>query len=342
MPNKKILFISNGILNEKENSLYLFEAFKRLPNCIIKIEYLFNTKPRINLFYKIFYKLRVPLDLNNLNQRILKKIKLFLPDILFIVKGNNVYPSTLKYIKLNYKTKIVSWSQDDMYNMINRSFFYTLGLKYYDLIVTQKSYNISELKKIGAKKVYFQNKAFCLKNHRPFLKISPKNIIDVLFIGSAEKERFEYMNFLAENDINIEIHGNGWDKKMYSSHHKNLVFKKEKIGDEYRKTISSCKIALCFLRKMNRDLQTDRTFEIPACGSFMLAERTTEHIKLFKEGKEAEFFSSKEELLKKIKYYLKNTYIRNQIAKAGYKRVLKDKQTYDQRVLDILKVIDED
>ena len=81
-------------------------------------------------------------------------------------------------------------------------------------------------------------------------------------------------------------------------HHPNLVIENRPIyGEDYVKGLCATRINLCFLRKINRDLQTDRTMEIPACGAFMLAERTDEHLRLFAEGKEAAHFDSNEELL---------------------------------------------
>jgi spore maturation protein CgeB len=65
-----------------------------------------------------------------------------------------------------------------------------------------------------------------------------------------------------------------------------------------------------------------RTFEVPACKGFFLAERTPTHQELFEEGKEAEFFGSVEECAEKIRFYLKKETVRNRVAERGYQRCL--------------------
>src|SRR5829696_8072533 len=85
--------------------------------------------------------------------------------------------------------------------------------------------------------------------------------------------------------------------------------------------------------------QTSRTFEIPACGAFMLAERTDEHLRLFEEGKEAAYFGSNEELLEKVRYYLDHEDERRRIASAGRKRCLDSGYSHHERLKYMLSVV---
>ncbi|MDA7568053.1 glycosyltransferase [Flavobacteriaceae bacterium] len=285
---------------------------------------------------RVLHKIKMPGDANNINKSIKESCISFKPDIVFIVKGVTVKPSTLKFIKAR-GIKSISWSNDDMYGRHNRSYWYSKGLKYYDLVVTQKSYNCDshELPSLGAK-TYFQNKAFEPTIHKPVDDCKAFDCVHaVVFIGAKEQDRLEHLLYLAEHGIQVHIYG--WVVKEPNPLHDNIIIHNRFLyEDEFCAAMGCSKISLNFLRKINRDLQTSRSVEIPACGGFMLAERTDEHMQLFKEGKEAEFFSSKEELLEKVNYYLQHDQERLAIAKAGYERCFKDSYTFENRMQGIL------
>ena len=69
----------------------------------------------------------------------------------------------------------------------------------------------------------------------------------------------------------------------------------------------------------------------------MLAERTGRHLDFFEEGKEAEFFGSKEELLAKVKKYLSNNEEREMIARAGRERCLSSGYSMSSQLSTILE-----
>jgi len=104
--------------------------------------------------------------------------------------------------------------------------------------------------------------------------------------------------------------------------------------------LTGSKIGLGFLRKVCPDQHTTRTFEIPACGSLLLADRTDEHREFFEEGREAEFFGSPEELLDKIKFYCANDDARARISRAGYQRCISGKYAYVHRMETSLAGVD--
>jgi spore maturation protein CgeB len=68
------------------------------------------------------------------------------------------------------------------------------------------------------------------------------------------------------------------------------------------------------------DLITSRTFHIPACGGFLLHQRTPDVLECFTEGEEIACFDTPEELVAKVQYYLKADAERRRIAEAGRRR----------------------
>jgi spore maturation protein CgeB len=110
----------------------------------------------------------------------------------------------------------------------------------------------------------------------------------------------------------------------------------EVYGDDYARALTGARVGLGLLRKVCPDQHTTRTFEIPACGSMLLADRTGEHRELFDEGKEAEFFASTEELVDKARFYCGDELARRRVADAGFERCVKSKYAYVHRLAAVL------
>jgi spore maturation protein CgeB len=107
-------------------------------------------------------------------------------------------------------------------------------------------------------------------------------------------------------------------------------------GDDYAKAICASKISIGLLSRKAPDNITTRSLEIPACGTFMLAERTQEHLKYFREGEEAEFFEGEKELLEKCRYYLAHEEVRKRIAAAGRQACLTSGYSYHDRMREMM------
>ncbi len=305
--------------------------------------YLLNKKLPLykKLWNKIIFKLNFYPEYNNENKQIIKCVLKTDYDIIFIEKGLSIKAKTLQRVKsILPKCKIISYTLDDMMNPNNNSIQYKKAIQFYDFNFTNKKYNVQELEELGAKNVYYFKNSYCSKVHRPIsLTDEEKKYYgsDVSFIGTYEEQRKEALKFLADAGIRIKVWG--WGKK-YEFIYKNIEFMSKHVyGDEYPKVVCASKINLCFLRKANRDTETTRSVELPACGGFMLAERTKEHAELFVEKNEAEFFDSNEELLQKVKYYLENEPERKKIAQNGYNKCITAKYNYKNQLLKIISIV---
>lgn len=293
------------------------------------------------LGFRIAWKLGVQLDTEKINDWLVDQATDQAFDIIWIEKGNMIRPKTLRRLKeLSPKAVLVSYTDDDMVNPVNRSRDYRAGLPFYDLIFTTKSYNAEpdELPAMGARRVVMVDKAYDPDHHHPVELTEEERAwlgCDVGFIGSFEAPRAADMVHLAKAGVPVRVWGNGW--KGFNPDTENFLLEDRALvnsGDNplYSKGICATGINLAFLRKANRDLQTDRSIEIPACGGFMLAEYSDEHARLFEDGKEAVFYRSRDELVEKAKYFLDHEEERRAIAEAGLARCLRDGYSQQERM----------
>lgn len=330
--------------NGNNTSKHRSHCFKKLGYEVVELD----SCTDINLHYRIinklsYYGIRFNLpDLANVNQRLIDIVNKQAFDIIWIDKGNVIYPSTLRKVKqIQSKVILVHYMIDDFMNPYHKCKQILDTIPLYDYYIVNRKANIEELKQYGCKNPICVYMSYDQNFHYPrtITEEERKNLGgDVGFIGTFEKERGKSIKYLVDNGIYVRVWGSGWNHlKNYSQ---NLKIEGYGIFDEnFCKAIRAFKINLGFLRKKSRDLHTTRSTEIPACGGFMLAERTEEHLALFKEGKEAAFFSSNEELLQKCKYYLEHDNERLAIAKAGTLRCKTSDYSNERMVKKVINVI---
>jgi len=336
---KKILYV--GSLAEETNSFKRFATLKKMGHQVEGIDvdpYIF-----VPFWLRFHYHLFFGPGINALNKAVFEKVKIMSPDILYVDNKPYLKSSVLRKIKSLFPDiKIVNVITDDpcgRYSYCWRRIYHTF--KNYDIHFVQRQINVTELKKLGAKRVEICYRSFDPVFHRVLSDTKNQDAKKTVvgFVGSYEEEREVYIAFLVQNGIDVEITGNGWHGGKYWDILKPFYKGPSVYGDDYIKVINKMDIALHFLRKANRDQQDSRTFEIPACGAFMLAERSHLHQQFFEEGEEADFFTSKEELLKKVLFYLDNPELRLQIAKSGFDKSYAAGYDHQSRLTNVLETI---
>jgi glycosyltransferase involved in cell wall biosynthesis len=280
-----------------------------------------------------------------MNSNLVERSVALKPDVVWIDKGIHITPLSLRKIRASSRAFILSETADNMLIPGNNTKEFTSSIPEYDLMVTDKNMKIVNYYAYGAKKVYSIHKGFYPSIHRP-VGLTPKERqlyeADVVFCGTAEEDRANSLAYLVNNGIRVKIWGSvrSWKSMSCFSTLRPYHSRRPVWWDEYAKAINGAKIALCFLRHISGDTQTQRTFELPACGTMTIAERTEDHMKLFEENKEMVFFSDDEELLDKVRYYLSHDKQRQDIAEAGRLRCVNSNYTYAWRYGEILSTIE--
>ncbi len=288
-------------------------------------------------------RLLIGRGINSLNEHLLNDTRSHGFDIVWIDKGVLIYPQTLTALRSRAARRFAVHYTPDPQLVLHKSRHFRACLPIYDLAVTTKAFEINLYKAHGARDLLLVQQGYGERfAQAPEARTADDEFShDVCFIGHCEKHYAERLR-AAAGAAPAAIWGPGWTR--YARRHDWIRphVKGEGIwGDEYPQALMRSRIALGLLSKQIPETTTTRTFEIPATATFMLAERTADHLALFEEGKEAEFFSSDEEMRDKIRFYIANEATRTAIARAGRQRCLKGGYSDTaqlQRVLDHISV----
>jgi len=141
-------------------------------------------------------------------------------------------------------------------------------------------------------------------------------------------------------NVRMRIWGEQWSAANRRRGLETVVQGRAVEGEEYVRAIAASKISLCILSEPRTgssagDQITSRTFHIPACGGFMLHERTAELLEVLREPDEVACFADVNELVGQVEQYLADDAQRARIAARGRERV-ESGHSWDHRMREIL------
>jgi hypothetical protein len=264
-------------------------------------------------------------------------------DVAFVCGGEFIGPELVRRLK-SFCGAVINYNLDDPFGRRDKQRWqtYLRAAPFYDLLVVVRDCNVAEAKERGAKNVIKVFRTADEVAHAPRALTEADRLrwsTEVVFIGTWMPERGSFLARLVQLGVPLTIFGNRWERAP----ERNLLSQAWRgiaLDDDYAKAIQCSKVAIGLLSKGNRDLSTLRTFEIPHLGAVLCAERTPEHLMLYRENEEALFWSSPEECAGQCHRVLKDPSLRSKLALQGQRRCIANQTTNEKSMTRILETID--
>ncbi len=330
----RILYIST--LTEGDTALHRVWALERLGHTVIRLNAAEYRLSR-GLLHKVAFRLVMGPHIQRLNRDLLALTEREKVDVLLADKLLELQPGTLRELR---KRGVVTASY-----MIDNAFgprrdpgwrLYMNDVPEFDLHITQREVSVQDLLARGARNVLKIQTAYEPTLHFP----PPPGWSDadrdrgVSFIGSPYDERARFLARLSrEAALPVVINGRSvWQERLQVAGAPELWAGGELYRAQYREAIWRSRVNLSFITHSNQDEFAHKSFEIAACGGFLMAEHSAGHAARFIDGEEAVFFSSFEECVARLREYLPDEPARNRIAAAGQARAARSGYSNDAQM----------
>ena len=268
---------------------------------------------------------------NKMNELLLEKIKTEKPDFVFfwLISDEFSINTILKIKEISPNTRTINFFGDDDERFEN----YTRYLaKIFDYGLIHPQLLMDVYKKENLNNVFLT----CGINTDNFKAINIEKKYDVTFVGTPKKDRYDFIKYLIEKGIKVNIFGAGWSK--YPDLKK--VYGGQLSSENLVKVINQSKINLCFSQNYQKGPHLKgRIFEVCGCKSFILCEYAPIVKDFFKQDREIVFFKDNKDLLNKVRYYLNSNDKRNKIAENAYNSVIKNYNVLSELILFFSKIL---
>jgi spore maturation protein CgeB len=279
---------------------------------------------------------RTPLRLEGFSAAVVQFCRRAKPDLLLTTGFAPIHADALCEIRrlgvcrANYLT-------DDPWNPTQRARWFIRALSHYDHIFTTRRSIVADLGRSSGAAIAFVPFAYDpALFYAESLSESERQHLDsdLFFAGGADADRVPYISAALQTGLRIALYGSHWERyeetRGLTRGQANVV--------TLRKALCATRVALCLVRRANRDGHCMRTFEVPAVGACMLVERTEEHLELFGlEGERVLYFGDPEEMTLKLQWLIEHDEERNRLRAVTHELIIGGRHTYRDRLSQMLK-----
>ncbi len=337
---RKILYV--GPLSPGSTALYRLEAFRRLGQEVIPFD-VDRYEPRSRYLNALRYRFPVGLLIGRVNETLVEAAREHRPDVVWFDKPVHFHAGTVEAVKA-LGAVTVCYNQDNPFGPRNDGCWLQFYKVYrlFDLHCLFRSVDVKRYADWGLPAIKIALSYDPLQHYPPPAGWGDANRDRKLaYTGSPLEHRPEFLLALAEkHGLPVSVAGPRWDKVWPPELQRSSVLGGMMKGGAYREAMWRSKINMAFVTHMNEEDVAHKSFEITACGQFLLAERSPGHQEAFEEDREAVFYGSEDECADKARYYLANAGDRERIATAGRVRAERSGYSNDAQLARVLRRLD--
>jgi glycosyltransferase involved in cell wall biosynthesis len=248
------------------------------------------------------------------------------PDVFLVIKGADLDAATLARIRaLGARTAVFYPDVHFDFEGVCQDAF-----RQYEYFITTKTFQLDYLRaRLPQTIVEHLHHGYCDEVHRPYLADVQESeyVADLAYCGNHNAYKQRWLEALAMRLPNLRLHilGHHWQRAIQGTVLARCSVERGCVGYGYARTIQLSRINLAIHggpagSQGWADLVSTRTFEIPACGGFMLHVDSPEVRALYEPGKEIDVFGDVDELAARVEHYLQRPDTRAQMRHAAYRR----------------------
>jgi hypothetical protein len=306
-----------------------------IPHSLFPAQGLFYEYYEASVLNKIFFKLGLATVYKRISEKLIAEVEATKPDVLFVFKGMEIFPSTLKHLK-KMGIKLVNYNPDNPFLFSgsgsgNKNVTESLSL--FDLHITYDRSIMHELEKKNLNAAWIPF-GFDISDEQFRAAYAEKEVLRVCFLGNPDDTRAAFLNCLATNGLPVDVYGRGWEKFHLNQ---NIRQHSAVHGVEYWKVLRKYRVQLNLMRPHNPQSHNMRSIELPAVGGIGLFPDTPDHREFFQVGKELFIFQQLEDCCKMAASLLELPQEEaNEIREAARTRSLVGNYSYKNRTLQFL------